>query len=172
MPTPLSHDRRGFLTRVIGSVQAAIGGTVAFMVGGAISAPFHRRDDNWLAAATLGELIPGEPTPVILRVVHDARRELAARVDQRSKQTGHCCLDACLQRTAVGSRNHRDLALPLAPEMSEVGERCLPGEFLTAAAKSSERWGCASPECARITCKPSIHAVQKIGMGRALPPGV
>lgn len=71
METPQKHDRRRFLARVIGSIQAAIGGTVAFVVGGAMAAPFQRHDDNWLAAATLGELIPEEPTPVMLRVTRD-----------------------------------------------------------------------------------------------------
>jgi menaquinol-cytochrome c reductase iron-sulfur subunit len=71
MRTPPNHDRRRFLSRVIGSIQAAIGGTVAFVVGGAINVPFQRHDDNWLAAGTLRELIPDAPTPVMLRVTRD-----------------------------------------------------------------------------------------------------
>jgi Rieske Fe-S protein len=71
MQTPLSQDRRRFLARTIKSIQGVIGGTVTFMVGGAISAPFRRHEDNWLAAATLAELIPGQPTPVMLRVTRD-----------------------------------------------------------------------------------------------------
>jgi Rieske Fe-S protein len=71
MERPQTHDRRRFLTRVIGSIQAAIGGTVAFVVGGSINAPVQGRGDLWLPAATLGDLLPGEPTPVMLRVTRD-----------------------------------------------------------------------------------------------------
>jgi quinol---cytochrome c reductase iron-sulfur subunit, bacillus type len=71
MQTSLSQDRRRFLGRAIKAIQGAIGGTVALMVGGAISAPLRRHEDNWLAAATLAELVPGQPTPVMLRVTRD-----------------------------------------------------------------------------------------------------
>ena len=71
MQTLPSQDRRRFLERAIKAIQGAIGGTVAFMVGGAMSAPNRRHEDNWLAAAALAELVPGEPTPVMLRVSRD-----------------------------------------------------------------------------------------------------
>jgi Rieske Fe-S protein len=71
MQTVSSAERRRFLGRLIGSIQAAIGGTVAFVVGGAINAPFGRHEDNWLAAATLDELGLDQPTAVMLRVSRD-----------------------------------------------------------------------------------------------------
>jgi Rieske Fe-S protein len=64
-------QRRRFLGRLIKSIQGAIGGTVALVVGGAMTAPFGRHEDNWLDAAPLDQLGVGEPTAVMLRVTRD-----------------------------------------------------------------------------------------------------
>ncbi len=65
------HDpagRRGFLVRVIQTVQASIGATLAFVVGGAVVAPsFTRRAPLWLAAGDLPHLVEDTPVPVTLR---------------------------------------------------------------------------------------------------------
>lgn len=66
------HDRRRFLVGVIRTIQGAIGGTLAFLLGGAVVFPRFRRGQNdWIAAATLGDLQVDEPTPVMLRMVRD-----------------------------------------------------------------------------------------------------
>lgn len=66
---PLSEHRRGFLVRVIQTVHAGIGATLAFVVGGAVVAPsFSRRERLWLPAGTLPQLADGVPTAVTLRI--------------------------------------------------------------------------------------------------------
>jgi Rieske Fe-S protein len=61
--------RRGFLVRFIAVIHAAIGGTLAFFLGGAALAPaFSRRNDAWLRAASLDGLRQDEPVPVTVRV--------------------------------------------------------------------------------------------------------
>ncbi len=68
--TPDVSGRRGFLVRFIATVHAVIGGTLAFVLGGATLAPaFARRSDAWLRAASLDALRDDEPMPVTLRVV-------------------------------------------------------------------------------------------------------
>jgi quinol---cytochrome c reductase iron-sulfur subunit, bacillus type len=68
--TPDVSGRRSFLVRLIATVHAAIGGTLAFVLGGATLAPaFARRSDAWLRAASLDVLRDDEPVPVTLRVV-------------------------------------------------------------------------------------------------------
>lgn len=62
-------NRRGFLIRVIQTVHAGIGATLAFVVGGAVVAPaFARREKLWLPAGTLPALTDGVPTAVTLRI--------------------------------------------------------------------------------------------------------
>jgi menaquinol-cytochrome c reductase iron-sulfur subunit len=64
-----NSSRRRFLGRVIQVVNGAIGATLAFLSGGAIAGPaFTRRQDNWLSAGTLDNLVDGEPMPVVIRV--------------------------------------------------------------------------------------------------------
>lgn len=77
-----SDDRRGFLIRIIQSVHAGIGATLAFIVGGAIVAPsFSRREKLWLPAGTVPRLVDGVPTAVTLRI---ARSDGASEtVDRR-----------------------------------------------------------------------------------------
>jgi Rieske Fe-S protein len=65
-------NRRRFLAGIITTIQAAIGGTLAVILGGSILSPsFARRRENWLPAATLGDLVDHEPTPVTIRVARD-----------------------------------------------------------------------------------------------------
>jgi Rieske Fe-S protein len=61
--------RRTVLVRVIQSIHAAMGATLAFVVGGAVVAPsFTRRQRAWLPAADLSTLEDGTPHTVSLRV--------------------------------------------------------------------------------------------------------
>jgi Rieske Fe-S protein len=61
--------RRSFFVRAVAAVHAAIGGTLAFVLGGAVLAPsFTKRQADWLKAASLDSLRDNEPVPVTLRV--------------------------------------------------------------------------------------------------------
>ena len=77
-----SDNRRGFLVRIIQTVHAGIGATLAFVVGGAVVAPsFSRREKLWLPAGTVPRLVDGVPTAVTLRI---ARSDGASEtVDRR-----------------------------------------------------------------------------------------
>lgn len=73
--------RRSFFVRAVAAVHAAIGGTLAFVVGGAVLAPsFTKRQADWLKAAPLDALRDNEPVPVTLRV---ARQDGYAQVVDR-----------------------------------------------------------------------------------------
>lgn len=64
-----SNDRRTFLARVITTIHAAIGGTLGVVLGGAVLSPmFGRKQENWLTAARLTDLIEHRPMPVTLRI--------------------------------------------------------------------------------------------------------
>jgi Rieske Fe-S protein len=64
--------RRRFLSRIVTAIQAAIGGTLGVILGGAIVAPgLVRREENWLPAASLSNLPENEPIPVVLRVTRE-----------------------------------------------------------------------------------------------------
>jgi menaquinol-cytochrome c reductase iron-sulfur subunit len=70
--------RRSFLVRAISTVHAAMGATLAFILGGTILAPsFRRPESSWLRAGSLGSLRDNEAVPVTLRV---ARRDGYAQV--------------------------------------------------------------------------------------------
>jgi menaquinol-cytochrome c reductase iron-sulfur subunit len=61
--------RRRFLGGLITAIQTAIVGTLGVILGGAIISPgLGRQQENWLPAASLGDLPPNEPTPVTIRV--------------------------------------------------------------------------------------------------------
>jgi Rieske Fe-S protein len=61
--------RRTFLVRVIQSIHALMGATLAFVVGGAVVAPsFVRRHGNWLPAADVDAVQDDTPYPTALRV--------------------------------------------------------------------------------------------------------
>jgi Rieske Fe-S protein len=65
-----TYARRKFLVGVIGTVQAAIAGTLAFVLGGAIAAPsLGSRRERWVPAGSLADLIDDEPVPVAIRTV-------------------------------------------------------------------------------------------------------
>jgi Rieske Fe-S protein len=54
------------------AIQAFIVGIVSVVVGGAIISPvFRRRQETWLAAGKLTELIENRPVPVTLRVARE-----------------------------------------------------------------------------------------------------
>jgi Rieske Fe-S protein len=61
--------RRGFLVRSIAAIHAAMGATLAFILGGAVLAPaFTRKSDTWLRAAALDALPENTPLAVTLRI--------------------------------------------------------------------------------------------------------
>ena len=77
----MQSDRRTFLVRIIQSLHALMGATLAFVVGGAVVAPsFTRRQSSWLAAVDVGDLEDDTPRPVALRV---ARADGATEVIER-----------------------------------------------------------------------------------------
>ena len=76
-----SLGRRNFFVRAIAATHAAIGATLAFVVGGAALAPsFTRREGIWLPAGDVGSLREDEPVTVTLRV---ARQDGYAQVVDR-----------------------------------------------------------------------------------------
>jgi Rieske Fe-S protein len=81
MQTTDPGGRRRFLAGVITTIQAAIGGTLAVVLGGSVLSPsFARRRESWLAAALLSDLPDLEPTPVTVRV---ARADGYAQIVER-----------------------------------------------------------------------------------------
>ena len=61
--------RRNFLVRTITAIQAAIGATVAFVVGATTLGPsFSAPAQSWLRAADLESLPENQPVPVTLRI--------------------------------------------------------------------------------------------------------
>jgi Rieske Fe-S protein len=70
MDTPSEiPGRRRFLGGVIATIQTAIGGTLAFVLGGAVVSPgLRRREERWLPAGALSDLPQDEPKPVMIRV--------------------------------------------------------------------------------------------------------
>ncbi len=66
------RDRRRFLAGAIAAVQAAIGCTLAVILGGSILSPSAaRRRENLLPAAALVDLPENEPTAVTIRIARD-----------------------------------------------------------------------------------------------------
>jgi len=70
---PTANDgRRRFLAGLVATIQAAIGGTLVAVAGGAVVAPsFARRQGHWVAAGLLSDLPDDEPTPVTLSLERD-----------------------------------------------------------------------------------------------------
>lgn len=70
METPSEiPGRRRFLGGVITTIHTAIGGALAFILGGAVVSPgLTRREERWLPAGSLDDLATNEPKPVMLRV--------------------------------------------------------------------------------------------------------
>jgi menaquinol-cytochrome c reductase iron-sulfur subunit len=73
MDTPTrAPERRKFFARIVNTIQAAIGGTLGVVLGGAIVSPsFGRRQETWLPAGSLSGLTDNAPTSVALRVVRE-----------------------------------------------------------------------------------------------------
>ena len=70
--SPEAPERRKFLSRVITSIHAVIGGAIAVIMGGAIASPvFGRREETWLPAGNLADLPDNRPTPVTIRVARE-----------------------------------------------------------------------------------------------------
>jgi Rieske Fe-S protein len=66
---PDARGRRRFLGGIIAAIQAAIGGTLGVVMGGAVLSPgLARRDASWLPAGRLTDLAINQPTPVMLRL--------------------------------------------------------------------------------------------------------
>jgi menaquinol-cytochrome c reductase iron-sulfur subunit len=64
--------RRRFLSGVITVIHAAIGGTLAVVLGRSILSPsFARRRESWLPAGSVSDLVDNEPTPVTIRVARE-----------------------------------------------------------------------------------------------------
>lgn len=81
MLPPEDIRRRRFLSRAFAVIQTAIGATVAFVMGGTIVGPaFGAKRATWWPAATMADLIDGEPTPVTIRRTHmDGYRQAVNR---------------------------------------------------------------------------------------------
>lgn len=74
--------RRSFFVRAISTVHAAMGATLAFILGGSVLTPsFERREPSWLRAGSLAGLPDNEPVPVTLRI---ARRDGYSQVVDRT----------------------------------------------------------------------------------------
>lgn len=70
-PVP-DTGRRRFLSGAITTIQAAIGATLAFVLGGAVLSPaFGNRRTSWWPAAALDDLPDNEPTPIAIRVTRE-----------------------------------------------------------------------------------------------------
>src|SRR5436309_12090478 len=60
--------RRRFLSRVLAVIQTAMGASIAFVMGRTVVGPaLDAKRTNWWPAATMSDLIDGEPTPVTIR---------------------------------------------------------------------------------------------------------
>jgi Rieske Fe-S protein len=76
-----TYARRKFFGRVVLGLQTALGGTLAFLLGGAVLSPtFARRRGKWIAAGAFQELPENEPVPVTIRT---ARTDGYAQIVER-----------------------------------------------------------------------------------------
>ena len=72
MDTTRDPQHRQFFSRVVKTIQAAIGGTLGVVLGGSIVSPsLARREQRWLPGASLSGLAENAPTPIALRVVRE-----------------------------------------------------------------------------------------------------
>ena len=61
--------RRRFLARIVNTIQGVLAGTLGLVLGGAVVSPgLARREERWLPAGPVNDLIPNQPTPVMLRI--------------------------------------------------------------------------------------------------------
>ncbi len=73
METPSEiPGRRRFLGGIVTAIHTAIGGTLGVIFGGAVlSSGFGRRQENWLAAASVSDLTDNEPKAITIRVARE-----------------------------------------------------------------------------------------------------
>ena len=65
---PEDIHRRRFLSRIMAVIQTVMGATVAFVVGRTVVGPaLGAKRTNWWPAATMADLVDGEPVPVTIR---------------------------------------------------------------------------------------------------------
>jgi len=65
---PEDIHRRRFLSRIMAVIQTVMGATVAFVVGRTVVGPaLGAKRTNWWSAATMADLVDGEPVPVTIR---------------------------------------------------------------------------------------------------------
>src|SRR5262245_59409786 len=76
-----SPNRRRFLSGIITSILTALGGVLGVVLGGAIVSPgLVRRQENWLTAGRLADLVQNIPQPVVIRVARpDGYRQVVDR---------------------------------------------------------------------------------------------
>lgn len=80
-PVATITGRRRFLARIVNTIQGVLAGTLGLVLGGAVVSPsLGRREEQWLPAGAVNDLIPNQPTPVMLRI---ARQDGYAEVVER-----------------------------------------------------------------------------------------
>ena len=123
--------RRRFLGGVVTAIQAAIGGTLAVLAGGAVISPgLARREEHWLPAASLGELPADEPRAVMVRV---ARQDGYTQVIDR--RTVFLVKTGDTQVIALDSTcTHLGCRVSWDPETRELTCPCHGGVFDTTGA--------------------------------------
>src|SRR6187402_3034863 len=80
-PVATITGRRRFLARIVNTIQGVLAGTLGLVLGGAVVSPsLGRREEQWLPAGAVNDLIPNQPTPVMLRIT---RQDGYAQVVER-----------------------------------------------------------------------------------------
>jgi Rieske Fe-S protein len=68
-PVATATGRRRFLARIVNTIQGILAGTLGVVLGGAVvSSGTARREESWLPAGQVNDLVPNQPTPVMLRI--------------------------------------------------------------------------------------------------------
>lgn len=68
-PAAAATGRRRFLARLVAALQTTIGGTLGVVLGGAVVSPgLAKSAERWLPAGKVDDLVPNQPTAVMLRV--------------------------------------------------------------------------------------------------------
>jgi len=80
-PVATITGRRCFLARIVNTIQGVLAGMLGLVLGGAVVSPsLGRREEQWLPAGAVNDLIPNQPTPVMLRIT---RQDGYAQVVER-----------------------------------------------------------------------------------------